>query len=62
MSILPVMETYTVKDYLQWEGDWELIQGQPLAMSPSAVVDHQVTSFAIAQQLGENLEDCPYCQ
>ncbi len=20
---------YTIKDYLQWEGDWELVEGVP---------------------------------
>jgi Uma2 family endonuclease len=62
MSALPAMETYTVRDYLQWAGDWELIHGQPVAMAPSPAVEHQTASFAIAHQLGENLQDCPHCQ
>ncbi|MFZ4539464.1 Uma2 family endonuclease [Propionivibrio sp.] len=62
MSIRSAMETYTVQDYLQWKGDWELIHGQPMAMAPSPSVEHQVTSFAIAHQLGESLDDCPHCQ
>jgi len=57
-----VMETYTRQDYLQWEGAWELIHGQPVAMAPSPSIEHQATSFAIAHQLGGNLEDCPHCQ
>ena len=62
MSIRPAMETYTVRDYQQWEGDWELIHGQPVAMAPSPAVEHQAASFAIARHLGENLDDCPNCQ
>ena len=62
MSTQPAPQTYTVQDYLQWEGDWELLYGHPIAMSPSPVFTHQVVSFAIAQQLGESLEDCPHCQ
>lgn len=62
MSALPAIETYTVLDYLQWEGDWELIYGQPMAMAPSPAFEHQTISFAIAHQLGENLDDCPRCQ
>jgi Uma2 family endonuclease len=62
MSVQPLMETYTVQDYLQWEGDWELIYGQPMAMAPSPIFEHQVTSFAIARLLGESLDDCPNCQ
>jgi hypothetical protein len=26
---------YTYTDYKSWEGDWELIQGIPYAMSPA---------------------------
>ena len=62
MSIQPAMETYTVQDYLQWEGDWELIHGQPVAMAPSPAIEHHAASFAISHQLGESLDDCPNCQ
>jgi Uma2 family endonuclease len=33
---------YTYKDYLEWEGRWELIDGLPYAMSPSPNVRHQM--------------------
>jgi len=62
MSVQPAIQTYSVQDYLQWDGDWELINGHPVAMAPSPLFGHQVTSFAIAQQLGENFDDCPHCQ
>lgn len=62
MSIQPVVETYRVQDYLQWEGDWELIHGQPVALVPSPAFEHQTVSFAIAHQLGEKLDDCSHCQ
>jgi Uma2 family endonuclease len=32
---------YTVSDYNLWEGNWELIDGVPCAMSPSPVFRHQ---------------------
>jgi len=32
---------YQVSDYQQWVGDWELIEGIPFAMSPSAHPEHQ---------------------
>ena len=35
------LDTYTYKDYKLWEGDWELINGHPQAMSPSPKYDHQ---------------------
>lgn len=62
MSRPAEVETYTIADYQHWEGDWELIHGQAVAMAPSPVVAHQMTSFAIAHQLGENLDGCPHCQ
>ena len=32
-----VVELYTYDDYVKWEGDWELIDGRPLAMAPAPV-------------------------
>ena len=32
---------FTYKDYLTWEGRWELIDGMPYAMSPAPAADHQ---------------------
>lgn len=34
--------TYTVRDWELWEGDWELIKGAPIAMSPSPFNKHQL--------------------
>jgi hypothetical protein len=36
MSMHPAGEAYTLQDYLQWEGDWELIRGQPVCNGPVA--------------------------
>ena len=36
--------TYTINDWKLWEGDWELINGNPVPLSPSAVVKHQLLS------------------
>ncbi|WP_162915805.1 Uma2 family endonuclease [Paraflavitalea soli] len=35
---------YTYADYVQWEGQWELIDGMPYAMSPSPVRVHQLAN------------------
>ncbi|MEM9365384.1 MAG: Uma2 family endonuclease [Planctomycetota bacterium] len=32
---------YTVEDYQLWQGDWELWEGHPIAMSPSPFGEHQ---------------------
>lgn len=34
--------TYTVNDWKLWEGEWELIKGNPVAMSPSPLNKHQL--------------------
>lgn len=52
---------YTVEDYMQWEGDWELIRGIPFAMMPSPVIRHQEISVEIITQLRMQLENCPHC-
>lgn len=41
-------EQYSYNDYKLWEGNWELINGYPYAMSPSPTRQHQLfaTSFA----------------
>jgi Uma2 family endonuclease len=56
------IELYTLEDYQQWEGNWELIYGSPYAMSPSPLVTHQNINMKIARQLSENLDNCPNCQ
>ncbi len=52
---------YTIKDYLTWEGDWELIEGIPYALaSPS--FKHQRIVGKIFRYLDEALEKkCPNC-
>jgi len=39
MSGQPTLQTCTAPDYRQWEGDWELIAGYPVAMAPSPVLE-----------------------
>ncbi len=57
MPFMEYIQRYTLADYAQWPRDWELIQGQPVAMTPSPGVSHQRTSLKIARQLDEQL-DC----
>ncbi len=58
-------EYYSVKDYEQWEGDWELITGMPYAMSPSPSVTHQLICVNLVTQLKGHLDDkhdqCGHC-
>ena len=56
-------EHYSYDDYKNWEGDWELIDGIPYAMSPSPVKKHQQLAKNIVIALNEAIdEDCPFCE
>ncbi|NPA12369.1 MAG: Uma2 family endonuclease [Aquificae bacterium] len=49
---------YTVEDYKQWEGDWELIEGIPFAMAPSPFGKHQKIVGRIVQQILNYADEC----
>ena len=42
---------YTVSDYNLWEGQWELIDGIPYAMSPSPIFNHQWFANCISAEI-----------
>ncbi len=50
---------YTYDDYIQWEGDWELVEGVPYAMAPSALFIHQYIITRLLIQIGQQIENCP---
>lgn len=56
------IERYTVEDWQQWQGEWELVDGVAYAMAPSPTVTHQNIASALHAQLFERLEDCPHCR
>lgn len=39
-----ILPHYTYADYLKWEGNWELIDGIPYAMSPAPKPRHQAVA------------------
>ncbi|WP_456469713.1 Uma2 family endonuclease [Caminibacter sp.] len=55
-----LIEYYTYEDYKNWEGNWELIRGMPLAMAPSPVISHQIVATNIATELNSN-KKCEEC-
>lgn len=63
MALPRYVPHYTVKDYQQWQGDWELWSGVPVAMSPSAKKQHQkicgALHFAVESALRE--QGCSDC-
>ena len=54
------IEYYDYSDYVLWEGNWELIYGHPLMMSPSPMITHQMLSSLILVELSNSLE-CDAC-
>ncbi len=50
---------YTYQDYVQWKGDWELIQGFPYAMSPSPKRIHQQVARKLIRLLEEKMMEQP---
>jgi len=56
------IEYYTYDDYKEWEGEWELIEGIPLAMAPAPMRKHQSLASEIIYNLREQLEACMQCE
>ncbi len=52
---------YTYDDYAQWEGDWELYEGVPVAMAPAPLISHQAIAYALANALADAIGDCDQC-
>ncbi len=55
---------YTYEDYCQWEGNWELIDGIPYAMSPLPVPQHQRISMLLSFQFESaiKISGCKNCK
>ncbi len=57
---------YTVEDYRQWKGDWELIDGVPSAMTPSPSPIHQLFAKSLVVQIDNaivaNKGKCNNCE
>ena len=54
------IEYYSYSDYIQWEGNWELIHGYPLMMAPSPMISHQMLASLVLVELSNSLE-CEEC-
>lgn len=52
---------YTVEDWKEWEGEWELIDGIPHAMAPMPTVRHQVISGNTYRHFANLLDNCGDC-
>ena len=63
MSAFPkYLPHYTFADYASWQGDWELWQGVPVAMTPSPFGRHQWIAGQIMRQFSNSLDvECDDC-
>jgi len=50
-------ERYTYNDYKLWEGNWELVNGYPYAMSPSPNRKHQAYGAEFMRVVGNILKE-----
>ncbi len=46
-----IIPHYTYDDWVHWEGKWELIEGHPIAMSPTPVPAHQRAAAELITEL-----------
>ncbi len=61
MGAVDYLQHYTYEDYKMWEGNWELYEGYPVAMSPAPMINHQVLASDILFQLKSSVGDCERC-
>lgn len=56
---LPLLQHpgYTIEDWKQWDGRWELIHGLAYDMTPAPSTEHQQISMALASRIFAVLED-----
>ena len=62
MSGFPDVPRFTLADHRTWEGDWELWDGIPVAMSPSPVSRHQGIALEVAALAREQLRRRAGCR
>ncbi len=53
---------YTYDDYKEWEGNWELFEGVPVAVSPAPMRKHQSLASEINRHLRNQLDNCMECE
>lgn len=59
-----IIPHYTYEDWVHWEGKWELIEGHPIAMSPTPVPQHQRVATELRTELTLALRNagCKHCR
>ena len=59
-----IIPCYTYDDWVHWEGKWELMEGHPIAMSPTPVPAHQRVAAELRTELTLALRksNCKKCR
>lgn len=57
-----ILPHYTYDDWVNWKGQWELIDGIPYAMSPMPVPKHQIVASNLTIEFGNELKKCKSCK
>lgn len=60
-SAVKILPHYNYQDWEQWEGQWELIEGIPHAMSPLPVPKHQKIAATLTTEFIIALKSCKLC-
>ena len=61
MGAIDYLKHYTYDDYAMWEGDWELFEGFPVAMSPAPMINHQIIAGEVFYELRSSVGECERC-
>ena len=61
-AAVKILPHYTYEDYEQWEGQWELIEGIPYAMSPRPMPQHQRLAATLGTEFTLALKTCKQCK
>lgn len=61
MGATKMLPHYTYDEYRNWEGNWELINGIPFAMSPAPQPKHQRISANLQAEFRMALKQCGVC-
>ena len=62
MSNLELLPRYSYDDYIQWGGDWELIEGIPVSMAPAPMRIHQQIARELFLALNQEFKEECECE
>ena len=60
-NAVKILPHYTYEDWVNWKGQWELIEGIAYAMSPMPVPKHQRIGSNLVIEFGNELKKCKSC-